>query len=226
MNSLKKYEDKINNISLFYVPVRDNIYHKIVEFAKSIGSKLQGDKNLSYEYVLFNPRDTQEGDLNSNSYFFTERNRADTFPIISLEELSRVSKAINSLKDHLVLNSASLYSVENNSITLKPFDVFEHLSEKGVKLSSDKAPMGKLLRQFPQALEAIAFRSKFGHEKYIESDKDWMNFKRVPNALEQYHDATVRHLAEIGDEEDSLEHLTAAAWNILATLQITLENND
>ena len=94
----------------------------------------------------------------------------------------------------------------------------------GVKLSDDKAPMGMILRQFPLALEAVAERSKFGHEKYIESDQDWMNFKRVPNAEEQYFNASVRHLAEIG-EEDSIEHLKAAAWNILAALQLKLEND-
>lgn len=97
---------------------------------------------------------------------------------------------------------------------------------EGVKFSNDKAPMGKVLKQFPLALEAVAMRSKYGHEKYIDFDQDWMNFKRVPNAKEQYLDAAVRHLAEIGDDEDSIGHLKAAAWNILATLQLKLEKND
>lgn len=95
--------------------------------------------------------------------------------------------------------------------------------EVGAKYSDDKAPMGIMLRQFPLALEGVAQRSLYGHNKYKEFDHDWFNFKRAPDAINQYLNATVRHLAEIGDDEDSLEHLKAAAWNILATLQITLE---
>lgn len=98
------------------------------------------------------------------------------------------------------------------------------LKKEGVKYSPEKAPMGMLLKQFPLALEAIAKRSKIGHDKYEDFDSDWMNFKRVPNAEEEYLNATVRHLAEIGDDESPLEHLKAAAWNILATLQLKLEN--
>lgn len=96
----------------------------------------------------------------------------------------------------------------------------------GAKYSDDKAPMGIMLRQFPLALQGVAQRSLYGHNKYKEFDHDWMNFKRAPDAINQYLNATVRHLAEIGDDENSLEHLKAAAWNILATLQITLENNE
>lgn len=96
-------------------------------------------------------------------------------------------------------------------------------SEVGAKYSDDKAPMGIMLRQFPLALEGVAQRSLYGHRKYEEFDHDWFNFKRAPDPINQYLNATVRHLAEIGDDEDSLEHLKAAAWNILATLQITLE---
>jgi len=99
-------------------------------------------------------------------------------------------------------------------------------SEIGAKYSDDKAPMGTMLRQFPLALQGVAQRSLYGHNKYKEFDHDWMNFKRAPDAINQYLNASVRHLAEIGDDEDSIEHLKAAAWNILATLQITLENEE
>lgn len=99
--------------------------------------------------------------------------------------------------------------------------------EKGQKFSSSKAPLGMMMIQFPLALEAVAHRSKTGHEgKYKESDKDWMNFKRVPNALEEYTNATARHLAEIGEDEDFIGHAAATAWNALAKLQILLEDND
>lgn len=95
----------------------------------------------------------------------------------------------------------------------------------GAKYSDDKAPMGIMLRQFPLALEGVAQRSLYGHNKYKKFDHDWMNFKRAPDPINQYLNAAVRHLAEIGDDEDSLEHLKAAAWNILATLQITIEQD-
>ena len=93
----------------------------------------------------------------------------------------------------------------------------------GVKYSKEKAPMYTMLKQFPLALEAVAQRSSYGHIKYKDFDEDWMNFKRVPDAKNQYLNASVRHLAEIEDDENSLGHLKAAAWNILAALQLTLE---
>lgn len=97
-------------------------------------------------------------------------------------------------------------------------------SAQGVKYSKSKAPMGKILKQFPLALEAIAYRSGYGHEKYKDTDLDWKNFKRVPDAVNEYEDAIVRHLACIGEpHETELDHLKAAAWNILAKLQLILE---
>lgn len=97
--------------------------------------------------------------------------------------------------------------------------------KKGQKYSQGKAPMGIILKQFPLALEAVAERTEFGHKKYLEHDADYMNFKRVPNAKEQYFNAAVRHLAGIG-EENELEHIKASAWCILAYLQLTLEDNE
>ena len=96
---------------------------------------------------------------------------------------------------------------------------------KGVKLSKDKAPIAQIFKQFPLALEQIALRSKFGHDKYIETDGDWMNWKRVPDAVFQYENAAARHLLKIGDEETDFEHLVAEVWNKLAVIQLKLEND-
>jgi hypothetical protein len=96
----------------------------------------------------------------------------------------------------------------------------------GQKYSQDKAPMGTLLKQFRLALEAVAMRSKIGHETYKETDQDWMNFKRVPDAIEQYTDGTARHLAYIGEDETELGHEAATAWNALARLQLILEKQN
>lgn len=93
----------------------------------------------------------------------------------------------------------------------------------GQKFSQNKAPMGKLLRQFPLAFEQVAFRSKYGHEKYnIDgADDDWKNFTRVKNA--NYDDAVIRHFCGLG-EENEIEHMAASIWNQLAELQLKLEN--
>lgn len=95
--------------------------------------------------------------------------------------------------------------------------------KQGVKLSSDKPPMAQLFKQFPLAFEQLALRSKMGHEKYKETDKDWMNWKRVPNAVFEYEQAKARHMLKIGEETD-FEHLIAEAWNIMAIIQLKLEN--
>ena len=94
----------------------------------------------------------------------------------------------------------------------------------GHKYSSEKAPMGMMFKQFSMALEAVAMRSKRGHIKYEKTDHDWMNFKRVPDAIEQYSDGAARHLCEIGNDEDYIGHAAATAWNALARLQLILEN--
>lgn len=97
-------------------------------------------------------------------------------------------------------------------------------SEIGVKYSDHKAPITSMLNQFNLALEAVAMRSKEGHEgKYKNVDQDWMNFKRVPNAIEHYSNGTGRHLMYLGDDEDNLGHEVATAWNALARLQLILE---
>lgn len=93
----------------------------------------------------------------------------------------------------------------------------------GVKYSEDKIPLYTVLNQFKKAFIEVAKRSKAGHEKYKEFDKDWMNFKRIPNAKEEYANALLRHLLKEG-EDTELEHLTACAWNALARLEIYLDN--
>lgn len=107
-----------------------------------------------------------------------------------------------------------------------PIDRLQAKKEKkGLKFSDDKAPMGKLLKQFPLAFEQVAFRTKVGHEKYnIDgADDDWKNFTRVENA--NYEDAAIRHFCGLG-EENEIEHMAASIWNQLAELQLKLENNE
>mgnify|MGYP003650666052 CR=1 FL=1 len=142
-------------------------------------------------------------------------------------------------------DSITKFEMDNNRLTIKPHDKIEKLvvnypeninlsgtikevfskidKKEGIKLSPEKAPVGKLFKQFPLAFEALAFRSKYGHEKYKEVDIDWMNWKRVPNAISEYEDAAGRHLLKLGNEETELEHLIAEVWNKMAVIQLTLE---
>ena len=93
----------------------------------------------------------------------------------------------------------------------------------GVKESQDvkKAPIFTYCKVNKNAIEALALRALYGHEKYKETDKDWQNFTRVPNALEEYGNASFRHALNIG-EEDEETHLIAEAWNAVAKLEVYL----
>lgn len=93
----------------------------------------------------------------------------------------------------------------------------------GVKLSNEKAPIFTYCNQFKNAIEQLALRSKLGHDKYKETDADWRNFARVPDGDYEYSNAEFRHALGLGGDETEIEHLTAAAWNAVARLQIKLE---
>jgi hypothetical protein len=100
---------------------------------------------------------------------------------------------------------------------------------EGQKFSADKTPLYTVFfKQFPDALVEVAKCSQAGHLKY-PNDVDWMNFKRVPNAIESYRNACVRHLMESGVNDDmekfgTVLHQAQAIWNLLAALEIELAN--
>lgn len=101
----------------------------------------------------------------------------------------------------------------------------------GQKFSKDKIPLHKVfVDQFPLALQEVAKCSQAGHNKYPE-DTDWMNFKRVENPQFEYRNAAMRHLFEKGVNQDMLQygtilHEAQVIWNLLAALQLQLENKD
>lgn len=99
----------------------------------------------------------------------------------------------------------------------------------GIKESqtTEKAPIFTYCKINKNALEALALRALYGHNKYNINgvDEDWQNFKRVPNGEEEYANAQFRHALEIGGEEDEKEHLVSSAWNAISRLQIYLEKN-
>ena len=104
-------------------------------------------------------------------------------------------------------------------------DMAENVS-KGVKLNKSKPQLSLLFKQFPKAIEAIVMCSEYGHNKYKETDQDFLNFKRVNEGSKAYADAGLRHRAQIGnDDESGLPHAYHVAWNALAELELLIEEN-
>ena len=105
-------------------------------------------------------------------------------------------------------------------------DTFKRNME-GIKESQSvkKAPIFTYCKVNSLALEALAFRALYGHEKYKETDQDWQNFTRVPNAEQEYGEALFRHALNIGEDSEE-EHYIASAWNAVARLEVFLRNKN
>ena len=88
----------------------------------------------------------------------------------------------------------------------------------GHKETEGKLPMYTVIvEQFSHALEEVAKLSVIGHEKYIEHDQDWQNFSRVPDGLNHYKNAAMRHALK--------GEFNAVAWNSLAYLELERRAN-
>lgn len=92
----------------------------------------------------------------------------------------------------------------------------------GMKYDGGKQLANILFQDFPRALEAIVAIATFGAKKYKRNS--WLT---VPDALERYSDAMVRHQLAMGrgetyDPESRLLHYAHFAWNVLATLELLL----
>ncbi len=81
--------------------------------------------------------------------------------------------------------------------------------------------------QFPKAIEAIAKATLFGHNKYKNTDSDFLNYKRVEGGSQTYADAGARHglYKNKIDIDSGLPHIILKAWNILAELELWIEEN-
>ena len=100
-------------------------------------------------------------------------------------------------------------------------------SQKGVKTNNLKPQMSLLFRQFPKALEAVVMCSQYGHEKYKETDEDYLNYTRVDGGSKTYADAGLRHRLEQGNDlESGLPHQFHVAWNALAELELWIKENE
>jgi len=92
----------------------------------------------------------------------------------------------------------------------------------GLKDDAGKQMAGLMVRDFANALGAVADVTTFGAEKYAPS-----NWLHVHGAKDRYADALFRHLlawagGEEADEESGMLHLSHAAWNIMAIIELEM----
>lgn len=105
----------------------------------------------------------------------------------------------------------------------------ERDSKAGKKENEGKLPIDTMLTiQFPKAIQAIAKATLFGHNKYIKTDEDWLNYKRVLGGSQTYADACARHGLEKGviALDSGLPHIYHKCWNAMAELELWIEENE
>lgn len=95
--------------------------------------------------------------------------------------------------------------------------------ETGAKLDQGKNRLALVLGGFSVALQAVGDVGTYGANKY--TDNGW---KDVPNGVQRYSDAMLRHFfaeqaGELYDSETKLLHAAATAWNALARLQLIIK---
>lgn len=102
-----------------------------------------------------------------------------------------------------------------------------HQHSPGAKLDQGKDRPYLVISGFKHALQEVVKNGTFGANKY--TDEGW---KQVSNAHNRYLDAALRHFMKYDlhedandiDPESKVHHLAATAWNILAVLELILEN--
>lgn len=92
----------------------------------------------------------------------------------------------------------------------------------GAKLDAGKPPVLRgVVQYFPHALMAVAEVSAHGASKYT-----WKGWESVPDGVDRYGDALVRHLVKESyedlDPDSGLLHAAQVAWNALARLELLL----
>lgn len=113
-----------------------------------------------------------------------------------------------------------------------PRDQAEHDStgrsahEPGAKLDAGKQRPALVLGNFARALSAVADVGTYGAKKYTPN-----GWRTVPNGVERYSDAMMRHWlqeqqGELCDPETKLLHAAHLAWNALARLELMLSGAD
>lgn len=127
------------------------------------------------------------------------------------------------------LNYDNPYAIWNSSRTItEEKQITEAKTILGKKHNEGKLPIDIMLTvQFPKAIQAVCKATLFGHEKYKETDKDWLNYKRVKGGSTTYANAGQRHNfnKSVKDEQSGLPHIIHKCWNALAELELWIEEN-
>lgn len=119
---------------------------------------------------------------------------------------------------------ANVFRAENGDLVPVPREADptgKNPHEPGAKLDAGKAPVFRgLIDYFPRACKAVSIVSQKGAEKYA-----WKGWETVPDGLNRYSDALMRHLlseaeGERVDPATGLAHAAHAAWNALARLEL------
>lgn len=99
---------------------------------------------------------------------------------------------------------------------------------EGLKYNNLKPSLDIVInRQFPKALQLIALATEYGHNKYIENDSNYLNYKSVKGGSQTYFDASARHSTDRnGLDESGLPHIIHAVWSSLAGLELWAEENN
>lgn len=111
--------------------------------------------------------------------------------------------------------------------TLGEQDDPANVQKGGVKYDGGKpSPYRGVIDYFPRAINAVADISSFGASKYA-----WKGWLTVPEGIERYSDALVRHLiaegtGEFTDSDSGLPHAAHGAWNALARLELMLREKE
>lgn len=96
----------------------------------------------------------------------------------------------------------------------------------GAKLDAGKPMVDDILAGFPRALMGVVEVGTFGAKKYSLN-----GYKEVENAVRRYRNAAGRHRlaiqrGETHDPESKLLHRFHEAWNVLASLELELMEQD
>lgn len=102
-------------------------------------------------------------------------------------------------------------------------DAKEAIAIGAVKFDAGKSPVYRgAVSYFPLAIAAVATVSSFGASKYA-----WNGWRSVPDGINRYSDALVRHILDQSTGEavapdSGLLHAAHVAWNSLAVLELLL----
>ena len=104
-----------------------------------------------------------------------------------------------------------------------PFGVDPHTP--GAKLDGDKPLTWLCVSGFSRALQEVAQVTTMGAIKYTPD-----GWRTVPNGQQRYMEAFARHMLLLGtgekyDLDTGCHHKAAMIWNLLASLELELQND-